>query len=352
MTTGRRGGRWARLALPVVLAAACTHGETRPPIGLQSNTRPASTSAAATAQPGAQANLYIAHDDDLEGLDVSRLRPGQLALPDALATHTTLPPSTYDITRLAGRILAMSDKGSVSLIDPATGKVERSVKIAPTMLGEPVFTSLILDETEAAPDRKTAYVAGRFGRPNQRAFVGFVLGFDAQLKVTLVRKFNDDVIQNLAVDARGAIVVLTDGTVADAMTGATLRRPTYERASDAVAVRRMADGLWIVVGGGQGNAFMLTPKGRVPLPSVKALPIGLVVIPGGVAVISQAVDALYLVTGTQVRTVQVPQSIAEAVLLGSTLYVLSAGSDRLTRVELPSLATTEYVMPQVSTLIV
>jgi hypothetical protein len=302
-----------------------------------------------TPRPGEHADLYVNHDDDLEGLDVARLRPGRPALPEALATHVTLPPSTYDITRLAGRILAMSDKGSVALVDPINGKVVRSLEVTPQMLDEPTFTSLILDETESTPDQATAYVAGRFGRPGQRAFAGFVIGFDSQLKVTTARTF-DDVVQNLAADAHGAVALLTEGAVVDAVTGATLRQPTYARAKEAMAVRRTDGGLWIAVGE-RGKPFLLTPKGKVVLPTNDALPIALVAIPGGVAVVSQGVDAVYIVTGTQVRTVTVPQTGAGAVLVGSALYILSAGNDTMTRINLSDLTTAEYAMPPASALV-
>lgn len=341
-------------ALPVVLAlVACTN--TEEPLAFETASPPWATSASVTPVPGAEADFYVVHDDDTEGFDSEKLRPGQPATDTALASHARLPGGVYDIARLGYRLLAMTDKGKVMLMDPVTGKVEREVTVAPGMLGEQTFTSLILDETESTPDRSTAYVAGRFGRPNQRAFVGFVLGFDARLTITTARKFADDIVQDLAADELGAVALLTAGTVADAVTGQTLRKPDYERASSASAVRRTRAGLWIAVGnrdaGENAKPFVLTPDGPIDLPTAEASPILLTPIPRGVAVVCQSVDAVYIVTGKRLRTVRVPQSGAGAVLLGKALYVLSAGSDRLTRVDLSDLSTDEYPMPAVSTLI-
>lgn len=348
MIAGRRGGRWAlSLVLPVVLATSCTHGTGHPPSTLQSNT-PEPTSSTATLVAGAHADLYVVHDDNLEGLDVSRLRAGQPALPDALASHATVP-GAYDIARLGSGLLAIDPHDTIMLVDPASGRLERTVNVTASLLQEPAVTSLILDEADSTPDRKTTYVAGRFGRPNDRLFYGFVLGFDPQLKVTSIRKFND-VVQRLAADERGAVAVLAEGDVVDAVSGATLKKPTYERAKEAIAIRRVAGRLWLAVGD-NGNPFLLTPQGKVVLPSPRAYPIALVAIPGGMVVICQGVDAVYLVTGTTVRTVKIPQTGAGAVLLGKMLYVLSAGSDKLTRINLDDLTTEEYGMPQVTALV-
>ena len=355
MSTGRRGGRRRLFALPVVLAlVSCTNGPSEP-LGFETASPPWATSASVTPVPGAEADFYVVHDDDMEGFDSTKLRPGQPATDTALASHVRLPGGVYDIARLGNRLLAMTDKGKVMLVDPSTGKVEQEITVAPAMLGEQTFTSLILDETESTPDRATAYVAGRFARPNQRAFVGFVLGLDARLTITTTRKFADDIVQDLAADELGAVALLTSGLVADAVTGETLRKPDYERASSAIAVRRTKAGLWIAVGnrdnGGNTKPFVLTPDGPIELPAAEASPILLNPIPEGVAVICQSVDAVYVVSGKTLRTVTVPQSGAGAVLLGEALYVLSAGSDRLTRIDLSDLSTDEFVMPSVSTLI-
>lgn len=270
-------------------------------------------------------------------------------MPGALATHARFPVNVLDTVRLRDTLLGITWTGTVLTFDPRTGKSAKSLKVEPAMLDEPVFSDLQLDEADAVRGGNVAYVAGHFGRPGERAFTGFVLGFDMRLQVTSARKFGH-VVQNLAADQEGAVAILTEGTVVDVLSGKTLRKADYERASEGIAVRRIGPDLWIAVGD-HGNTFVLAPHGKIVMPSPAALPVTLIPVPDGVAVISQGVDAVYVITSRNLRTVTVPQSGADGVLLGDTLYVLSGGSDVLTAIRFPDLSTATYALPPVSTLL-
>ena len=209
-----------------------------------------------------------------------------------------------------------------------------------------MFSDLQVDEAHASPDHRVAYIAGHFGRPGEAAFTGFVLTVDADLRVLHKPKFAD-VVQDLAADPG---VPSPSSPTEQSSTLRPARRSArrdYPDAVDALSVRRdRAGGLWIGVNTETAH-YVLTPTGRVDVPEGGS-PDVLVAVPGAMAVLCDDVARTFFIDSRTLamRAAAVPRSAAHGVLVGDTLWVLSAGADTLTAVRLPSLATTTYDLPE------